>query len=129
MTTTVPLPGSISAVSPLSPAEINDRLLALLSQRVLTRAAGEHLPALSRLPGSPQQHLWLGQLASELVVVAESTAWATQLRLLTKTLHVRIKEHAGEGVATKIVVRGPAQPDWRKGPRRVQGRGPRDTYG
>jgi predicted nucleic acid-binding Zn ribbon protein len=68
-------------------------------------------------------------LDGELVVVAESTAWATQLRLLTKTLLARIKEHAGEGVATKIVVRGPAQPDWRKGPRRVQGRGPRDTYG
>jgi predicted nucleic acid-binding Zn ribbon protein len=65
----------------------------------------------------------------ELVLVAESTAWATQLRLLTKTLLVRIREHAGEGVATKVVVRGPAQPDWRKGPRRVQGRGPRDTYG
>lgn len=65
----------------------------------------------------------------ELVVVAESTAWATQLRLLTKTLLARVREHAGEGVATKVVVRGPAQPDWRKGPRRVQGRGPRDTYG
>jgi predicted nucleic acid-binding Zn ribbon protein len=68
-------------------------------------------------------------LDGELVLVAESTAWATQLRLLTKTLLSRIREHAGEGVATKIVVRGPAQPDWRKGPRRVQGRGPRDTYG
>ena len=68
-------------------------------------------------------------VVGELVLVAESTAWATQLRLLTKTLLVRIKEHAGEGVATKVVVRGPAQPDWRKGPRRVQGRGPRDTYG
>lgn len=65
----------------------------------------------------------------ELVLVAESTAWATQLRLLTKTLLARVREHAGEGVATKVVVRGPAQPDWRKGPRRVQGRGPRDTYG
>ena len=65
----------------------------------------------------------------ELVVVAESTAWATQLRLLTKTLVARIRDHAGEGVVTRIVVRGPAQPDWRKGPRRVQGRGPRDTYG
>ncbi len=65
----------------------------------------------------------------ELVLVAESTAWATQLRLLTKTLVVRVREHSGEGVVTKIVVRGPAQPDWRKGPRRVQGRGPRDTYG
>jgi predicted nucleic acid-binding Zn ribbon protein len=68
-------------------------------------------------------------LDGELVLVAESTAWATQLRLLTRTLLTRIREHAGEGVATKIVVRGPAQPDWRKGPRRVQGRGPRDTYG
>ena len=68
-------------------------------------------------------------LEGELVLVAESTAWATQLRLLTKTLLARVREHAGEGVATKVVVRGPAQPDWRKGPRRVQGRGPRDTYG
>jgi predicted nucleic acid-binding Zn ribbon protein len=65
----------------------------------------------------------------ELVVVAESTAWATQLRLLTKTLLARVREHAGEGVAVRVVVRGPTQPDWRKGPRRVQGRGPRDTYG
>jgi predicted nucleic acid-binding Zn ribbon protein len=65
----------------------------------------------------------------ELVLVAESTAWATQLRLLTKTLLARVREHAGESVASKIVVRGPTQPDWRKGPRRVQGRGPRDTYG
>jgi len=65
----------------------------------------------------------------ELVLVAESTAWATQLRLLTRTLVARVRDHAGEGVVTKIVVRGPAQPDWRKGPRRVQGRGPRDTYG
>ena len=68
-------------------------------------------------------------LDGELVLVAESTAWATQLRLLTRTLLARVREHAGEGVAERVVVRGPAQPDWRKGPRRVQGRGPRDTYG
>jgi predicted nucleic acid-binding Zn ribbon protein len=68
-------------------------------------------------------------IEGELVLVAESTAWATQLRLLTKTLLARVRDHAGEGVASKVVVRGPAQPDWRKGPRRVQGRGPRDTYG
>jgi predicted nucleic acid-binding Zn ribbon protein len=65
----------------------------------------------------------------ELVLVAESTAWATQLRLLTKTLMARVRDHAGEGVVTKVVVRGPAQPDWRKGKLRVAGRGPRDTYG
>jgi predicted nucleic acid-binding Zn ribbon protein len=65
----------------------------------------------------------------ELVLVAESTAWATQLRLLTRTLQARLREQVGEGVVQKVVVRGPAQPDWRRGPRRVQGRGPRDTYG
>jgi predicted nucleic acid-binding Zn ribbon protein len=67
--------------------------------------------------------------SGELVLVAESSAWATQLRLLTRTLTRRLSEQVGEGVVTSIVVRGPAQADWRKGPRRVQGRGPRDTYG
>jgi predicted nucleic acid-binding Zn ribbon protein len=68
----------------------------------------------------------------QLVLVAESSAWATQLRLLTRTLQRRLTEQVGEGVVTSVVVRGPAQPDWRKGPRRVTGRGargPRDTYG
>ena len=65
----------------------------------------------------------------ELVLVAESSAWATQLRLLTRTMTRRLSEQVGEGVVTSVVVRGPAQADWRKGPRRVQGRGPRDTYG
>jgi predicted nucleic acid-binding Zn ribbon protein len=65
----------------------------------------------------------------ELVLVAESSAWATQLRMLTRTLQARLTAQVGDGVVTSIVVRGPVQPDWRKGPRRVQGRGPRDTYG
>ncbi|MEX2289218.1 MAG: DciA family protein [Mycobacteriales bacterium] len=65
----------------------------------------------------------------ELVLVAESSAWATQLRLITRTMVRRLAEQVGEGVVTSIVVHGPAQADWRKGPRRVRGRGPRDTYG
>ena len=67
-----------------------------------------------------------------LVLVAESTAWATQLRLLTRTIQARLRDQVGPEVVTSIVVRGPVQADWRKGPRRVQGpgaRGPRDTYG
>jgi predicted nucleic acid-binding Zn ribbon protein len=74
----------------------------------------------------------LSLVDGELVLVAESSAWATQLRLLTRTLQKRLAEQVGEGVVTKVVVRGPDQPDWRKGPRRVTGRGargPRDTYG
>jgi predicted nucleic acid-binding Zn ribbon protein len=65
----------------------------------------------------------------ELVLTAESSAWATQLRMLTHTMQTRLQDQLGESVVTKIVVRGPAQPDWRKGPLRVRGRGPRDTYG
>jgi predicted nucleic acid-binding Zn ribbon protein len=65
----------------------------------------------------------------ELVLVAESSAWATQLRLLTRTLLATLRAHTGPDVVRTITVRGPAQPDWRRGPRRVQGRGPRDTYG
>jgi predicted nucleic acid-binding Zn ribbon protein len=65
----------------------------------------------------------------ELVVAAESSAWATQLRLLTPTLLARLTAQVGAGVVRSIVVRGPAQPDWQRGPRRVRGRGPRDTYG
>jgi len=68
-------------------------------------------------------------LEGELVLVAESSAWATQLRLMTRVLMARLAEQVGPDVVTKVVVRGPVQEDWRKGPRRVRGRGPRDTYG
>lgn len=64
-----------------------------------------------------------------LVVRADSTAWATQVRLLVPTLLRRLAEELGEGVVQQVQVRGPAAPSWRKGSRRVHGRGPRDTYG
>ena len=65
----------------------------------------------------------------ELVLVAESTAWATQLRLLLPRLMTRIAAEFGPGAVTRIRVHGPTAPTWRRGPLRVTGRGPRDTYG
>ncbi|GAB7049313.1 DciA family protein [Catenuloplanes indicus] len=65
----------------------------------------------------------------ELTVEAESTAWATQLRLLAAGLIKRIAGEVGHGVVKKLHIHGPAAPSWSKGPRRVRGRGPRDTYG
>jgi predicted nucleic acid-binding Zn ribbon protein len=65
----------------------------------------------------------------ELQVEAESTAWATQLRLLSRQLLARIAAELGPDVVTKLVVRGPTAPDWRHGRLRVRGPGPRDTYG
>ena len=67
--------------------------------------------------------------AGKLTCVAESTAWATQIRLLTHSLLERIAAELGPGVVTTLHVQGPTAPDWRHGPLRVTGRGPRDTYG
>lgn len=65
----------------------------------------------------------------ELVVRASSTAWATQLRLLQRQLLAKIASGVGHGVVKRMKIQGPAAPSWRKGPRHVSGRGPRDTYG
>jgi predicted nucleic acid-binding Zn ribbon protein len=65
----------------------------------------------------------------ELLVVAESTAWATQLRLLAPTILSKLRASVGGDVVTKLRVVGPTAPSWKKGPRSVRGRGPRDTYG
>jgi len=65
----------------------------------------------------------------ELVVVAESSAWATQLRLLRHVMLGKLAAGLGANVVTSIVVRGPTGPQWGRGRWRVAGRGPRDTYG
>lgn len=67
--------------------------------------------------------------AGVLTVEAESTAWATQLRMLTGKLIKSIAAEVGHNVVIRLNIHGPAAPSWNKGPRRVQGRGPRDTYG
>ena len=65
----------------------------------------------------------------ELTVEAESTAWATQLRGLVGRLLSRINAEVGRDVVRRIHIHGPVAPSWGRGPKRVRGRGPRDTYG
>lgn len=67
--------------------------------------------------------------ARELLLRADSTAWATQVRLLSPQIQVRIREALGPGIVDRIKVLGPAPPRRPSGPRRVPGPGPRDTYG
>lgn len=64
-----------------------------------------------------------------LTVSAESTAWATQLRMVQAQLLAKIAAAVGDGVVTSMKIQGPVAPSWRKGNRSVPGRGPRDTYG
>lgn len=65
----------------------------------------------------------------ELLLRAESTAWATQVRVLIPGIQQRITATLGAGIVDRIKVVGPAPPRGASGPRRVPGRGPRDTYG
>lgn len=64
-----------------------------------------------------------------LFVRAESTAWATQLRYVQAQIIAKIAAAIGHGVVKSLRITGPTAPSWRKGPRHVSGRGPRDTYG
>ena len=64
-----------------------------------------------------------------LSVSAETTAWATQLRLVQAQLLGKIASAVGDGVVTMLKITGPAAPSWRKGRLHIAGRGPRDTYG
>ncbi|NDL57900.1 DUF721 domain-containing protein [Phytoactinopolyspora mesophila] len=64
-----------------------------------------------------------------LTVRADSTAWATQVRLLAQELVRRLNTAVGHGTVTRVEVQGPQGRSWTKGRRSVPGRGPRDTYG
>jgi predicted nucleic acid-binding Zn ribbon protein len=60
---------------------------------------------------------------------ADSTAWATQVKLLLPELRRRIDEVVGAGIVADIRITGPTPPRRAPGLRRVPGPGPRDTYG
>ena len=64
-----------------------------------------------------------------LLVRTDSTAWATQVRLLAGDVVRRLNEVLGEETVRVIDVEGPRGPSWKRGRLRVKGRGPRDTYG
>ncbi|MEP7055092.1 MAG: DciA family protein [Actinomycetota bacterium] len=65
-----------------------------------------------------------------LVVQAESTAWATQLRLLSRSLLTRIQAEVGAETVASLRIHGPSGPSRPAGQWRTpDSRGPRDTYG
>ena len=64
-----------------------------------------------------------------LTVECESTAWATQLRLMRVQITTRIAEKYPDAGVQSIRFQGPDAPSWKRGPKSIPGRGPRDTYG
>jgi predicted nucleic acid-binding Zn ribbon protein len=64
-----------------------------------------------------------------LTVRCDSTAWAQQLRSMRSVVAARIGEkHSAAGIESVRFI-GPDTPSWKRGPRAIPGRGPRDTYG
>lgn len=65
-----------------------------------------------------------------LTIQASSSAWATQLTLMTSNLLSTISNSAPGALVEEIVVLPPGAPSWKKGIRTIRNaRGPRDTYG
>ena len=64
-----------------------------------------------------------------LTVHCDSTAWATQLRLMRGQITTRIAQRFPEAGIESVKFDGPNAPSWKRGPRSIPGRGPRDTYG
>ncbi len=64
-----------------------------------------------------------------LILQADSTAWATQTRILSVEILKKIDDTVGSGVVASLEIRGPEPVRKPGGKYRVKGRGPRDTYG
>jgi predicted nucleic acid-binding Zn ribbon protein len=110
---------------PRDPSLFGDVLAKLIKTRGWQRPAAE-----ATLFGSWEQvvgpdiaaHSRPVSLADgELTVEAESTAWATQMRLLNKTILARIGSVVGHNLVTKLRIHGPAAPARPKGQWRVKG--------
>ncbi len=66
----------------------------------------------------------------KLTIRAESTSWATQLRLISPELLKNIRSRSEGALVDEVNVIGPNAPSWKRGLRTIRGaKGPRDTYG
>ena len=64
-----------------------------------------------------------------LTVHCDSTAWATQLRLMRGQITTSIAQRFPDAGIESVKFAGPNAPSWKRGMRSIPGRGPRDTYG
>ncbi|HEU4848894.1 MAG TPA: DciA family protein [Terrimesophilobacter sp.] len=64
-----------------------------------------------------------------LTVSCDSTAWATQLRLMRSQILTQVSRRYPDAGIRTLRFDGPGVPSWKRGRRSIPGRGPRDTYG
>lgn len=70
-----------------------------------------------------------GIVEGVLAISCDSTAWATQLRLMRSQITTTIALRFPDAGIESVRFDGPNAPSWKRGPRSIPGRGPRDTYG
>ncbi len=65
-----------------------------------------------------------------LTIRTSSTAWATQLNLISNDVLASLQASAPGALVEKLSIIGPQGPNWKRGIRTIRGaRGPRDTFG
>jgi predicted nucleic acid-binding Zn ribbon protein len=65
-----------------------------------------------------------------LTIRTSSTAWATQLNLISNDVLASLQASAPGALVEKLSIIGPQGPSWKRGIRTIRGaRGPRDTFG
>jgi predicted nucleic acid-binding Zn ribbon protein len=110
---------------PRDPARFGDVLAKLVQTRGWERPAAEGLLFGSWAtvvgPDVAAHCRPVSLVDGELTIEAESTAWATQLRLLNKTILARIGSVAGHNLVSKLRIHGPVGPAKPKGQWRVRG--------
>jgi len=69
-------------------------------------------------------------LEGVLTIRTSSTAWATQLNLISSDVLACLQASAPGALVEKLSIIGPQGPSWKRGIRTIRGaRGPRDTFG
>ena len=69
-------------------------------------------------------------LEGVLTIRTSSTAWATQLNLISNDVLASLQASAPGALVEKLSIIGPQSPSWKRGIRTIRGaRGPRDTFG
>lgn len=115
------------------PAPLGDLLKEVMDDQGWTRDVNVH-QLLARWPAlvgaeNAAHSAPAAYAETVLTVRAESSTWASALRMIAPQLVARLNDELGQGTVTRVVVVGPEAPSWKKGRRSVAGRGPRDTYG
>jgi predicted nucleic acid-binding Zn ribbon protein len=110
---------------PRDPAKFGDVLAKLMQQRGWAKPAAEAtlFGSWAKIVGPDiAAHSRPVTLADgELTIEAESSTWATQLRMLQRDILSRIGTTVGHNLVTTLRIHGPAAPARAKGARRIRG--------